>query len=151
MLKLNHRILGVSAFLAFVIVLCAGDVRACLCPVVSAKARVKLMRKEADAIFVGVVESVEAVSPTSLKVTLSVKRSWTSDAATEYAVYTGDGGCSINFVKGSSFLVYAKKDENGRLVTSLCYGTRVVERAGKDLKLLGRERRKKELSTDKRR
>lgn len=123
------------------VVFSVTDVRACLCPALEVKERVELMKKEADAIFTGTVGSVEAIKANSFKVVISVESSWIAEDTDEYTIYTSGaspGGCGVSFLKGRSYLVYAKKDNDGRFVTEICWGTREMSSANEDLMILGK-------------
>ena len=56
--------------------------------------------------------------------------------ATQIDVQTGIGGgdCGWSFVKGSTYLVYAYREQSsGQLQTGICMRTNLVDRAGEDL------------------
>ena len=147
MLALQRKITVAVVGIACLATLGATRVRACLCPTTSIKKRVEIMKKEADAIFLGKVQSIEKTSPTSFKVVLSVEQSWKEkDSVQETSVYTDNvsaGGCGVDFVQDHSYLVYAKEDNNGLLRTEICWGTREASIARKDLKVLGKPLAKK--------
>jgi hypothetical protein len=56
----------------------------------------------------------------------------------KFEVKTGLGGgdCGFDFETGESYLIYARRNEKGALLTSTCSETRVVEYAGPDLRIL---------------
>lgn len=112
------------------------DALACLCNPVKPKERVKIMKREADVIFVGEAQSVEG-DLRDTRVTVSIRKSWKGDNVESFVIHTS-GGCRVHFVEGKSYLVYAKADSNKRLVTDVCFGTRAIEVAKDDLKHLGR-------------
>lgn len=137
MLKKKFDFIVVIVGLILLVIFSTGNVQACLCPPISVKERVKIMKKESDVIFTGTVKSVEKITATSYKVILSVKNSWKEKNIEEYTIYTG-GGCEVSFIEGESYLVYAKKDENDHLATEICWGTGKIALANKDLKFLGK-------------
>lgn len=94
------------------------------------------MKREADVIFVGVVKSVEGDSR-AMSVTVSVIRSWKGGNVESFIIHTS-GGCGVRFAEGESYLIYAKKDTNERLVTEVCFGTGSIQFAKDDIKYLGR-------------
>jgi hypothetical protein len=58
----------------------------------------------------------------------------TGDAIIETGLSGGD--CGYNFVTGESYLVFAWKEESGKLSTSICSGTTLLEDAGAPLRFL---------------
>jgi hypothetical protein len=58
-----------------------------------------------------------------------------------YEVSTGvwAGDCGVDFETGEDYLVYAWRDQTGRLVTNRCMHTAAVEYAGPDLRILNGE------------
>jgi hypothetical protein len=110
-------------------------------------------RPEMELIFEGKVTAQElrsgslnsAVSPLSITMTgrfrvvhltaLHVYRGATNgDVVLRTGLGTGD--CGYPFETESTYLVYASKMKDGNLVTSICHGTRRIEDAGADLRLL---------------
>jgi hypothetical protein len=73
-----------------------------------------------------------------LTVTFSAVHLYRGEIAADVVVETGLGGgdCGFHFETGESYLVFAWKEENGRLTTSICSGTELLEDAGTDLRLL---------------
>ena len=59
----------------------------------------------------------------------------------EFEVETGlwDGDCGFDFETGEHYLIYARRNERGTLLTSRCRGTTLAEYAGPDLRILRRE------------
>lgn len=79
----------------------------------------------------GVFTRVEAV--------IEVERIWKGVEKRTISVFTSNqsSACGYGFKKGESYLVYASKDAEGRLITSICSRTRRMKDAGDDLKELG--------------
>jgi hypothetical protein len=129
--------------------LAAFSARACSClpPPPPKEALAK-----AEAVFSGTVESVERSSNKSthdgkeyiherFKVTVRVAESWKGTNAAALVVYTELNGaiCGYNFVKGSSYLIYAHGGgASGKdLLVSLCSRTRPLSGAKEDLQAFG--------------
>ena len=95
------------------------------------------------AVFTGEVIDIEKNSSTpfgGLEVTLRVKQLWKGDPAEEIKVHTAgsSAACGYGFVEGTTYLVYAVRDEADPLRVSLCSRTAPVDRAKKDLDALGK-------------
>lgn len=127
-----------SVLLVAFLLLCSNNAHACLCPSLSVKERVKVMEKEADAIFTGEVKAVIKESGVNYKVVFEVRRSWKEKNISEYTLYTKTSGCGVWFEEGKTYLVYAKSNENNLLVTEICWGTGIIKYADKDIKILGK-------------
>lgn len=112
-------------------------VYACLCINLSPKQRVKIAKKEDDAIFLGTVRSVAKEFVSAYTISFAVTADWKSDNVTEYTIYTS-GGCRSRFEEDKSYLVYAVYDKNKQLITNVCMGTRLEKFANKEIKLLGK-------------
>ena len=132
------------SLIVFGFLLSAGfsEIYACQCINISAKERVKRMKKQADAIFVGTVKSAsqfndEKSGQKYKKVVLTVEKSWKSADVEEYTIYALDNGCSPLFSEGKAYLVYAQNDKNNRLTSENCSGTSEVSIVRKDFKYLG--------------
>lgn len=97
------------------------------------------MKKTADIIFVGSVKSVDGNGPLSIEATFVPVKLWKGSAGTELKVRTS-GGCRVNFEEGESYLVYARRDENGRFITDVCLGTAITSLRIVDIKRLGKPR-----------
>ena len=124
-------------FFAFLLLYGTPNISACLCPSLSAKKRVKIIKKESDVIFTGTVKTVSKESGTTYKIILTVQQSWKAKGIKEYIIYTS-GGCSVWFEEGKTYLVYAKINENNQLITEMCWGTGIIEYSRKDIKILGK-------------
>lgn len=70
---------------------------------------------------------------------LRVERVWKGVEATTVSVFTASHSatCGYGFKEGRTYLVYAHKDAEGRLSTGICWRTRRLKDAGKDLRELG--------------
>jgi hypothetical protein len=94
-----------------------------------------------DAVFAGVVESIEDTGPPrELKVTFRVLQWWKGEEFSEsVVVMTGRDGaaCGYPVVKGQSFLVFASHTPEKRLSLSLCSMSSALVCAMDDLKALG--------------
>jgi hypothetical protein len=73
-----------------------------------------------------------------LTVTFSAVHLYRGEITADVVIETGLGGgdCGFHFETGESYLVFAWKEENGRLTTNICSGTGLLEDAGTDLRLL---------------
>jgi len=134
-----------STFAFFVLTLFAGrDALACSCPQPGLPCQVAW---RADAVFAGVVVSIEAVDNDSLGapyqsklVKVSVQRGFTNEVSGTVDVITGMGGgdCGYDFKEGERYLIYAFRSvSSGRLTASICSRTRLLSEAAEDLKYLG--------------
>src|SRR5690348_14122277 len=111
----------VSIFVLAIICLTAGNTFACLCKPLTPKQRAKAMKVDADAIFTGAVLSTTQLSLFTWETTLLAKDSWKGETNGEIKVQSS-GGCRTGFVVGSLALVYAKRNTDGVLITSTCWG-----------------------------
>lgn len=139
--SVNRRMKGVLGICAVLLVFNVSAAMACLCPAESPKRTIKKLRKTATVIFSGTVTEVtKEVKDGRIGywATLKVKQSWKSDRVEEIRMYFTVGGCSAWFEVGRTYMVYAQPDAEGRLSTSVCMRTRLIELAAEDLKLLGK-------------
>jgi len=93
-----------------------------------------------DAVFAGVVESIEDTGRWELKVTFRVLQWWKGDELSEsVVVITGRDGaaCGYPVVKGQAFLVFASHTPEKGLSLSLCSRTSALVCAMDDVKALG--------------
>jgi hypothetical protein len=93
-----------------------------------------------DAVFAGVVQSIEDTGRWKLIVTFRVLQWWKGDELSEsVVVITGRDGaaCGYPVVKGQSFLVFARRTPEKRLSLSHCSKTSALVCAMDDLKELG--------------
>ena len=139
--SVHRRMKGVLGICAVLLVFNVSVAMACLCDGESPKRTIKKLRKTATVIFSGTVTEVtKEVKDGRIGywATLKVKQSWKSDRVEELRMYYTVGGCSAWFEEGRTYMVYAKPDAEGRLSTSVCMRTRLIEGAAEDLKLLGK-------------
>jgi hypothetical protein len=116
---------------------CFSEAFGCLCELKSPKQRVKFMKKNADTIFVGKGISTTRTESGVYKTVLLVEQIWKGEAENDYDVYTS-GGCKVNFEVGKSYLVYAKRDQDQKLVTEVCWGSALISERRPDIKRLGK-------------
>jgi MYXO-CTERM domain-containing protein len=95
------------------------------------------------AVFTGEVSAIEKNTATKfggLEVTLRVKRMWKGEPSEELKVHTAgsSAACGYSFVKGTTYLVYAVRDEADPLRVSLCSRTAPLDQAKEDLDYLGK-------------
>ena len=97
---------------------------------------------QADAVFAGKVEKVEpVVSRVSSfrRIKITVTSVWKGDreAATEIFTALDGAACGYDFQVNATYLMYAYKNESGRLQTDICTRTALISRAREDLDYLG--------------
>lgn len=95
------------------------------------------------AVFTGEVVDISRNTSThfgGIEVTLRVQKLWKGDPAEEIKVHTAgsSAACGYGFVKGTSYLVYAVRDDADPLRVSLCSRTAPVDQAKEDLSALGK-------------
>ena len=95
------------------------------------------------AVFTGEVTDIrknEATRFGGLEVTLRVKKLWKGDPEKEIKVHTAgsSAACGYPFAEGTTYLVYAVRDEADPLRVSLCSRTAPIEAAEEDLDFLGK-------------
>jgi hypothetical protein len=142
-------------FLIFM-VLSATFARACKCapppPQVSGyRAMAEWRVNHTTVIFEGKVESIKVsdwpIKPIAgetislvprLTATFSAVHIYRGEIPGDAIIETGLGGgdCGYNFVAGESYLVFASKEESGKLSTSICSGTNLLEDSGTALRFL---------------
>jgi hypothetical protein len=95
--------------------------------------------KQADAVFLGLVERFELVGSGRVA-TFRVRRVWKGPEASRIRVSTGggDGDCGYHFIVGMEYLVFARQGAWNTLQTNICTRTkRASGEAVDDLKALG--------------
>lgn len=95
------------------------------------------------AVFTGEVTEIrknEATRFGGMEITLRTKKVWKGDADKEIKVRTAgsSAACGYPFQKGTTYLVYAVRDEADPLRVSLCSRTAPVDAAKEDLDFLGK-------------
>ena len=75
---------------------------------------------------------------TRVEAVFEVERIWKGVEKRTINVFTSSqsSACGYEFKKGKEYLVYASRDAEGRLITSICSRTRRMKEAGDDLKEL---------------
>lgn len=99
---------------------------------------------QVDAVFAGMVTTISEVegSPDLLYdrrlVRLAVERGFRGIEGATAEVLTGMGGgdCGYDFKTGERYLVYADRNQEGRLTTGICSRTRPIAEAADDLKFI---------------
>ena len=95
--------------------------------------------KQADAVFLGLVERFELKGSGRLA-TFRVHTVWKGPEASRVRVSTGggDGDCGYHFIVGVKYLVFARQDAWNTLQTNICTLTKQASgEAVDDLKALG--------------
>lgn len=95
------------------------------------------------AVFTGEVIEIQPNDATrfgGLEITLRVKQVWKGELDEQIKVHTAgsSAACGYGFVKGSTYLVYAVRDDADPLRVSLCSRTAPIEDAKEDLVFLGK-------------
>ncbi len=94
---------------------------------------------QADAVFSGEVLSFENIDPKQVLsrrvARVRVDRVWRGQVQGTIEVTTGAGGgdCGYSFRRGSTYLVYAYKTQDGKLTTNICSPTKLLDKAAADL------------------
>ena len=95
------------------------------------------------AVFTGEVIDIDKNQTTrfgGLEVTLRVKKVWKGELDEEVEVHTAGStaACGYPFAEGTTYLVYAVRDEADPMRVSLCSRTAPVDDAKEDLDFLGK-------------
>jgi hypothetical protein len=94
-----------------------------------------------EVIYRKVSDNTEKMSfVAEIQVKLEVERIWKGIANKEVMVRTSTGDCGYKFAMGEEYLVYAY--DKDILTTSACTRTKLLAQAIKDIKEIGRSRRK---------
>lgn len=102
----------------------------------------KAAASNASVVFAGRVASSRIVKgrfgPDRV-ITFAVERVWKGERQPQLTVSTAadEGMCGYPFEEGRTYLVFAARDERGRLGTSLCSGSSLLSRAIRDAAALG--------------
>lgn len=125
----------------FWVALTANEASACLCKAEPASRQIARLRKQSTAIFVGkakdVTKEMSASGRIAYRAVLEVEQSWKGAETEEITVFT-DGGCMAWFEVGRTYLIYALKDDAGKLQTNICMRTGLVKYFAEDIKRLGK-------------
>ena len=97
-----------------------------------------------DAVFVGTLEETVIENPVAtdetddrLVATLYVQRIWKGVTLSPQIVATSVQDCGIPFIAGQAYLIFARQDATGRLLTGRCDGTQLVQDSSVELEKLG--------------
>jgi len=126
-------VLGLVTFLPL------GEARACSCMMQTLEEGVA----QSEAIFEATVTKIAPKLVNqfpSLEVSLAVKRAWKGIDRKEVVVTpaSNSAACGYPFAEGSTYLVYAYRDEGDPIRVSLCSLTKPIDEAGADLEHLGK-------------
>lgn len=94
---------------------------------------------EADAVLMGKVVSFELLPSMDRRMAgIAVLKIWKGEKNDADSIFTGphSAACGYDFEVGQTYVIYAFKDEGGKLYTHLCTRTAPVEQATEDLKFL---------------
>ena len=127
--------------------LCALPGSLCSCPLISPDTA----RAHADVVFAGTVLRIDSLPPQRMPdgrstfpgviATFTVYVSWTGEPTGAVKVVTDGWGCGVRFVKGKSYMVYAKVTSSPEVRTELCMRTRELIQATDDIAQFGPGRR----------
>ena len=94
--------------------------------------------------FVGTVEEALIEDPIGTDdaddrqiATVHVQRSWKGVGISPEAVASPIKECGVSLIPGYAYLIFAKRDATGRLLTNRCDGTKRVQDSTEDLDRLG--------------
>ena len=125
-------------FLSFLLVIFADESNACSCAGTQMPCE---SYWKSSAVFVGTATFSKSTNPKkgehdfySRIFHFTIDKSFRGVEGTEVEIRTGEGGgdCGYGFEIGRQYLVYAYKDDNNRLVTSICSRTRLASQAEPD-------------------
>ncbi|MFQ5639821.1 MAG: hypothetical protein ACE5IR_17720, partial [bacterium] len=94
--------------------------------------------ENADAVLMGRVTSFQREGKFSRVAKLTLLKLWKGERAIADEIFTGlnSASCGFDFVVGKTYVIYASKDEEGKLHTNICTRTRHIDQAGEDLNFL---------------
>ena len=96
-----------------------------------------------DAVFLGTVEEMAIEDPTAdvaddrQVAMFHVQRAWKGITISPQIVASSIPDCGVSFIPGRAYLVFARGDATGRLLTGQCDGTKRVQDATAELDRLG--------------
>lgn len=119
----------------------------CRCEEISARGALR----DAEAVFVGRVVNVEqeeqgeqaeegAAAEEGLIPLFEVHAAWKGVGQDRLQVFGGETACGLSYRVGKDYLVFARR-VRGELVADQCSGTKRLELAARDLRLIGPARR----------
>lgn len=132
---MNGKII-VSVLVASVMIAAISPAHSCSC--VQAPAPAEAL-KLADAVLLGqVIDIQEGPGPYHITAKLSVTKIWKGkkDFSAKILTTSNSAMCGFYFQEGKTFLIYAYKNQEGRLETNNCTRSALAERAGEDLAFL---------------
>src|SRR5215471_4839831 len=121
----------------------AGETLACTCalPHGTVPSQVARAKTSAVAVFSGkVTKTIWADCGRRLIVSITVDKIWKGEVNREITIYTAGSGasCGFAFRRGTSYLVYCYRGDDGELWTNLCTRTASLAAAAPDRRYLGR-------------
>lgn len=146
---MRHTRYLLPALLLLVLLFSSQPAAACSCVFAPEQDHACVAFPHADAVFSGRVASVSKRNDAEIwggnyrVFRFEVLEGFSGVEGTTVEVATGMGGgdCGFGFEDGKSYLIYARRLENGTLSTSICSRTRSLERAAADLDHLRRAAR----------
>lgn len=132
---MNGKIV-VSVLVASVMIAASSPAYSCSC--VQAPAPAEAL-KQADAVLLGkVIDIQDGPGPYHITAKLSVTKIWKGEKDFSAKILTTSDGamCGFYFQEGKTFLIYAYKNQEGRLETNNCTRSALAERASQDLAFL---------------
>jgi len=131
----------ISTLMALPILAKAESSCACLIKYSDDAKQVKYERKKFKVVFSGQVLDIKEKGENDLEVIFEVKESWKNAKVSQISVFTVKStpySCGYDFVKGETYLVFARKTDEDTLRTTICSRTKLVTKAALDLRVLGK-------------
>ena len=141
----NLKVLFAIIFIVIVLPIFARAESSCACLIKysdDAK-QVKYERKKFKTVFSGQVLDIKVKEGNYLEVILSVKESWKNAKVSQISIFTVKStpySCGYDFVKGETYLVFARKADEGELRVTICSRTKLLSEAALDLRVLGKSK-----------
>jgi hypothetical protein len=114
---------------------------ACLIKYSDDAKQVRYERKKFKVVFSGQVLNIKERGENELEVIFSVKESWKNAKVSQISVFTAKPNpysCGYDFVKGETYLVFARKSDENKLRATICSRTNLLAKATLDLRILGK-------------
>jgi hypothetical protein len=137
-----------------VLAVLSGVPAAAACDCAPLKPISKAIRAEAPYIFEGqVVEIIDRTihttrttpggstgetRPLGREIVFQVTRAWAGATARRMSIFADDSDCAYTFEAGKRYVVFAKRDAQGRPTTSVCMRTSDADHAEAVIRALGR-------------